>query len=111
MWLFNIYRVQYDLHVYSGNATWWCETCKKWMDYPNENHSKERDHWLSSAATYKSKRKAMKDFIKLTSQGIDCVLNDRKIIWFKGWYFCNEWHSKDQFYFGEDINDSKNASV
>lgn len=93
--IFPIYKVFYDLHVHTEDKDWYCKKRKIWTDLGDNKYG------LSSNASFKKKKEALIEFRKLAISGVDCVLYDRKIIFGKGWYFVNEWHSKDQKYFNE----------
>jgi hypothetical protein len=88
----SIYRIVYDIRVKNH---WWSYKYHKWV-------SLDCDGDLSSTRVFHSRRKAFAHFDELTKNGLYAIMNDRKIKFWKSWYFENEWYAEDQTYFNEN---------
>lgn len=95
-----IYVTEYIFFVRNTEKNIWNYTQKKYISYDELKHCPENEHFTFQKII-RNKRKAIKEFDKLTKDGVDCRLTEQKIILNKK-YIRRKWESKKQTYFGKD---------
>lgn len=98
----NFFKIRYQIHINMDNdfPNWYSEEYNLWVDTCFRGS-------VCSNRNYKGRRKAFKDFKKLSKLGIDCRLSKVVRTYQNiGSYFI-DWESKDQKYFGKDLKEKK----
>jgi len=100
------YRIHYQMEIKrkSGFPNWWSDKHKMWVDLCFKMND---GGFISSSRHFKNKRKAFREFKKLSRLGVDCELS--KVVPtlenVGAWFI--PWESKDQKYFGKDLIEKK----